>query len=569
MKEIKTRESIGKDNAIGPSLAYKMRKGLLKEKKTAGQYNAESETSESEVTGAEETADTAVNQTAGVTERSASYARKAHTRSREKQRNRIVGIEKESQIAKADIITSVNSPRAGAADTAAPSFGVSKGTGAKQSVVVRKRDRAIKNRHYMSGIVTNSDGVSSATAHSASPSPAKRSFISKRAEEISRKKFSKTAEKSSTAIGRAFTGAAKAVKEGVSNLAMLLAAGGSVPMIVIILICSIGLAVGSVFGIFFASEDTGSNKTMQTVVQEINKEYRDEVDRIKADNPHDLVKLEGSSSVWRDVLSVYAVIVNTDPNNPQEVATLNAAKIDTLRDLFWKMNSITSSIETVTETVETEIADENGNFTETVTEEKEMTLLHIIIRHRTAYEMAGEYDFDTDQMLSLMELLDKKNDSMWAAVLYGIHSGDTAIIEVAASQIGNEGGEPYWSWYGFSSRVEWCACFVSWCANECGYIEDGIIPKNANCNGAVKWFKDHDQWAEGSAEPIPGMIIYFDWDNKGSAEDQNGTADHVGIVEKVEDGWVYPIEGNSRDSVRRNKYRIGHYEILGYGIPEY
>ena len=278
--------------------------------------------------------------------------------------------------------------------------------------------------------------------------------------------------------------------------------------------------------------------------------------------------MSGSSAVWREVLSVYAVKVNTDPNNPQDVASLDADKIRTLKAIFWAMNEIDYRTEQKTEIEMIETADEEGNI---ISEEKEVekTVLYITVSHKTADQMAGEYGFSLYQKQQLAELLDSNNSSLWAAVLYGIHSGDTAIIEVAASQIGNEGGEPYWSWYGFNSRVEWCACFVSWCANECGYIEDGIIPKNANCNGAVRWFKDHDQWADGSAEPIPGMIIYFDWDNKGAAGDQNGTADHVGIVEKVEDGWVHTIEGNSRDSVRRNKYRIGHYEILGYGIPNY
>lgn len=55
-------------------------------------------------------------------------------------------------------------------------------------------------------------------------------------------------------------------------------------------------------------------------------------------------------------------------------------------------------------------------------------------------------------------------------MLYGITGGDGQIVTVALSQVGNVGGQPYWSWYGFNSRVEWCACFVSWCANECGYF---------------------------------------------------------------------------------------------------
>lgn len=121
--------------------------------------------------------------------------------------------------------------------------------------------------------------------------------------------------------------------------------------------------------------------------------------------------------------------------------------------------------------------------------------------------------------------------------------------------------------YGFSSRVEWCACFVSWCANECGYIDTGVIPKFAGCVNGVQWFRERGQWADNAMEPSPGMIIFFDWDNKGSSGPQDGQADHVGIVQKIENGVVYTIEGNSGDSCRVNQYPVGYYEILGYGVP--
>lgn len=142
------------------------------------------------------------------------------------------------------------------------------------------------------------------------------------------------------------------------------------------------------------------------------------------------------------------------------------------------------------------------------------------------------------------------------------------IVEVARSQIGNVGGEPYWSWYGFTERVDWCACFVSWCANQCGYIESGVIPKFSGCEWGVYWFKQHDQWAGRSITPEPGMIIFFDWEGE-EGGGLDGTADHVGIVEKVENGSVYTIEGNTADSCRERSYPLGHFEILGYGLPEH
>ena len=78
------------------------------------------------------------------------------------------------------------------------------------------------------------------------------------------------------------------------------------------------------------------------------------------------------------------------------------------------------------------------------------------------------------------------------------------LVGVAASQIGNVGGKPYWRWYGYTERVEWCACFVSWCANQCGYIDAGIIPKFSSCEWGVSWFKQHGQWVTGASLQRPG-----------------------------------------------------------------
>ena len=90
----------------------------------------------------------------------------------------------------------------------------------------------------------------------------------------------------------------------------------------------------------------------------------------------------------------------------------------------------------------------------------------------------------------------------------------TLIVEVARSQIGNVGGDLYWSWCGFTERVDWCACFVSWCANQCGYIEADVIPKFSGCEWGVYWFRQHDQWAGRNITPTPGMIIFFDWEDE-------------------------------------------------------
>lgn len=122
---------------------------------------------------------------------------------------------------------------------------------------------------------------------------------------------------------------------------------------------------------------------------------------------------------------------------------------------------------------------------------------------------------------------------------------------MALSQEGNVGGQPYWNWYGFNSRVEWCACFVSWCADQCGYIDAGIIQKFSLCSSGASWFARDGQFQDGSYVPAAGDIIFFDWGG-------NGDVDHVGIVVN---GRVYTIEGNSRDKCRRKNYSIGYCEI--------
>ncbi|MBE5956245.1 MAG: CHAP domain-containing protein [Lachnospiraceae bacterium] len=140
--------------------------------------------------------------------------------------------------------------------------------------------------------------------------------------------------------------------------------------------------------------------------------------------------------------------------------------------------------------------------------------------------------------------------------------GNQAIVQVALSQEGNVGGQPYWSWYGFDSRVEWCACFVAWCAQQCGYIDAGIIPKFSLCSDGVSWFAGRGQFQDGSYVPVSGDIIFFDWGG-------NGDVDHVGIVESVVNGTVYTIEGNSGDMCRKRSYSIGNDRIFGYGTPAY
>lgn len=143
-------------------------------------------------------------------------------------------------------------------------------------------------------------------------------------------------------------------------------------------------------------------------------------------------------------------------------------------------------------------------------------------------------------------------------VLRYYHIGNGKIVLIAKSQVGNVGGKRYWEWYGFQSRVEWCCVFVSYCASESGDL-DKTIPKFAGVSDGMTWFKNHDKWKGKNYTPSTGDIIFFDWDS-------NNDPDHVGIVEKVENGKVNTIEGNSSDEVKAKSYSLDYKCIFGYGI---
>lgn len=389
------------------------------------------------------------------------------------------------------------------------------------------------------------------------------------------KQAAKAAQKTAQATAKAAVQAAKvavkatiasvkAIIAGIKALAAAIAAGGWVAVVIIIVICLIALTVCSCFGIFASGEDSGTGVTMQTAVQEINEEYNQKIEDIKSNNTYDILEMSGSRAEWKEVIAIYAVdknMADLNPANPdeaQEVATMDEGKKEDLRKLFWEMNKVESHTEKKT------VMQENGK---TVKKEKdvEKTTLYIITSHIDLETMMNNKSFTDEQKEMCRELLSDENNSLWLSVLHGISSSDSDIVKVAQEQLGNVGGQPYWNWYGFSSRVEWCACFVSWCANKCGYIENNLIPKYSVCDTGVNWFKSKGEWLDGTEEPQEGMIIFFDWASDGL----DGNSDHTGIVEKVESGRVYTIEGNSSDACQENSYPIGHYEILGYGAPAY
>jgi len=143
------------------------------------------------------------------------------------------------------------------------------------------------------------------------------------------------------------------------------------------------------------------------------------------------------------------------------------------------------------------------------------------------------------------------------------------FIETAYKQIGNIGGEKYWRWYGFKRQVSWCAIFVSWCGEQNGLIKDDIIPKFASVTYGERWFMAKNQWLWKDEQPKEGMIIFFDFTNKALDNIQDGIPDHVGIVLKVDDEYVYCIEGNHKNKCEQTMYDIDSIYIFGYGDPKY
>ncbi len=144
----------------------------------------------------------------------------------------------------------------------------------------------------------------------------------------------------------------------------------------------------------------------------------------------------------------------------------------------------------------------------------------------------------------------------------GERPGHQSIINIALRQEGQVGGRPYWTWYGFDNRVEWCAVFVSWCANQDNVLNSSI-PRFSVCSDGAKWFVERGQWAKrGDTTPVAGDVIFFSWN-------ADTTINHVGLVVGSDDTYVYTIEGNSRDKCRTKRYPLNDPVIYGYGLPNY
>ena len=226
---------------------------------------------------------------------------------------------------------------------------------------------------------------------------------------------------------------------------------------------------------------------------------------------------------------------------------------------------------TLTLTEEVQIrtyTDEDGD-----THEYEYRILHVKLESRPISSLATE--LLTPDQLEMYQVYrqtlgnkplifgggspDMSNSEDLTGVVFvnGTRPGNQAVVDIAKRQVVNVGGQPYWSWYGFNSRVEWCACFVSWCYGQMGLSE----PRFAACQSqGIPWFQSHGQWgARGYDNLAPGDAIFFDWD-------LDGSADHVGIVIGTDGSRVYTVEGNSGDACKIRSYDVNYECIKGYGL---
>ena len=269
-------------------------------------------------------------------------------------------------------------------------------------------------------------------------------------------------------------------------------------------------------------------------------------------------------------------------HNPHELASYLTALLQTYtpQSAQAELNRVFAMQYTLTLTEETEIRYRTETSTdpetgETTTEEVpyEYHILNVKLTNKPISEIAEE--LLTPQQLEMYRVyletsgnkplifgggspdMGASEDLSGVQLVNGTRPGNTAVVDLAKRQVGNVGGRPFWSWYGFNSRVEWCACFVSWCYNQAGKSE----PRFAGCQSqGVPWFQSRGQWgARGYENIAPGDAIFFDWDGDGSA-------DHVGLVIGTDGERVYTVEGNSGDACKIKSYPVNYSCIKGYGL---
>lgn len=419
---------------------------------------------------------------------------------------------------------------------------------------VKTTEKGIKTAQATSKAAIKTTETSVKTAQAAAKASVK---TAQKAAQAAKATAKATAEATKATV-RATIAAVKAIIAGTKALISALIAGGWIAVVIILIVVLLGCAV-SLFG-----GGSGSNaytpvsaevEAYEPFIQKYAKQYGipEYVELIKA------VMMQESGGRGLDPMQAAEGSFNTRyPHEPNGIKDPEYSIECGVQEL--KVALISAEVENPIDMEHIKFALQGYNFGN--------GYISWAKTNYGGYSYANAVEFSTMQASRLG--WDSYGDTQYPAHVlryypYGrafTSGGNQAIVEVALTQLGNEGGQPYWSWYGFEGRVEWCACFVSWCADQCGYIESGIIPKFAGCVDGANWFKGNGQWQDRNYEPQAGNIIFFDWEG-------DGETDHVGIVEKCENGVVYTVEGNSGDACRQNQYTVGSSSIYGYGVPAY
>lgn len=419
---------------------------------------------------------------------------------------------------------------------------------------VKTTEKGIKTAQATSKAAIKTTETSVKTAQAAAKAAVK---TAQKAAQVAKATAKATAEATKATV-RATIAAVKAIIAGTKALISALIAGGWIAVVIILIVVLLGCAV-SLFG-----GGSGSNaytpvsaevEAYEPFIQKYAKQYGipEYVELIKA------VMMQESGGRGLDPMQAAEGSFNTRyPHEPNGIKDPEYSIECGVQEL--KAALISAEVENPIDMEHIKFALQGYNFGN--------GYISWAKTNYGGYSYANAVEFSTMQASRLG--WDSYGDTQYPAHVlryypYGrafTSGGNQAIVEVALTQLGNEGGQPYWSWYGFEGRVEWCACFVSWCADQCGYIESGIIPKFAGCVDGANWFKGNGQWQDRNYEPQAGNIIFFDWEG-------DGETDHVGIVEKCENGVVYTVEGNSGDACRQNQYTVGSSSIYGYGVPAY
>jgi murein DD-endopeptidase MepM/ murein hydrolase activator NlpD len=326
--------------------------------------------------------------------------------------------------------------------------------------------------------------------------------------------------------------------------------------VIILIICLIGLLVGSIFGIFFSGEDTGTGRSMPTVVAELTGEFYEQIEQIKADNPHDILDEVSMSIYWPEVLAVYAVKVNTDPDNAAEVATLDDDKVERLRGVLNDM--VTLSYTTRTDTWSYTVINDEGE-EETVTET--IVTLVITMTQKSADDMAAQYGFNAEQKAQLAELLSPEYADLWAQLLGGYVMGNGEIRIYTGSRIPNNiFSWPFESDYPISSYFGYRKDPFTGETKYHGGIDLSVpagVPILASADGIVVVANSTDSWGGGYG-------YYVKIQHEGGFDTLYAHCSSIAVVngQEVKKGEVIAYVGSTGRSTGNHL----HWEVYENGV---